>query len=725
MSQSHNKSFLAILAFIFLTPIFFIPGGSFYLDSAKTAFFSISTALLTLIFLYELIREKRLRFPSHATLIAVVLLPIMYLTSHLVGSSTTSLVGYGFEVGTFGYVTLAGVVLILTSIIVSDTSRILQALTAFFLSILVILICVSARMLLGTDFLVLGNFFTKMDNPLGNWTDLTIVFGLLSVFSSITLGMLPMKKPLKILLYITCLLSASLMFIVNFSVAFILTLIFSLLFIIYTIRVEKGSKISILVPVILIIVSGIFLFNPSISAEKGKLGSFVSSSFGLNNAEVRPSLMTTLGIAKEVLKKDPLLGSGPSTFKSDWFLYRPASINQTPFWANEFPSGYGFLPTELVSLGALGAILWLIFLVSLVLLSVKAIRNLPASKPERFVIISTMFGSLFLWSASFFYTPSAATLMLSYIFTGLFIGALAHGTIINTYILNFGHSGKQYLVGLALSCLIFFSALCLGYTGFKKALASYHFKQAATLSQESTPPLSDIEYHLKKALSYAPDDVYYLALSRVSFAKVESLAMTPGTTPDEFKAALSQTIESAKAAVATNPSNYQNWITLGNVYAALVPKPLEVDGAYENAKGAYAEASNRNPNSPEVALLTAKVLLSKGDVEGAQAELNKAITLKSDYSDVYLLLGILKYSANDFSGAIQAFSQAVSINQNDGRAKYYLGVSLAQLGRFSEAKAVFENILQSDPNNAELKSALSDISAGKVPRAPSTNPLEP
>jgi len=53
-------------------------------------------------------------------------------------------------------------------------------------------------------------------------------------------------------------------------------------------------------------------------------------------------------------------------------------------------------------------------------------------------------------------------------------------------------------------------------------------------------------------------------------------------------------------AVSLDNSDYQNWLTLGDVYSALVP--LKVDNAYENATTAYQKAFNFNPQNPYIYL---------------------------------------------------------------------------------------------------------------------------
>src|SRR3989344_821404 len=377
MPQTHQTSFLITLALLFLLPVFFIPGGALNLDVAKSALAVFGVLAIVLVFLLEGWREGKFDVPWHPFVFTVALLPPVYLLSAFLATpSSLSLLGYNFEVGTFGFMLLGAFILVLAAVIFSNTTRSLQALVAFFISISVVALFVTIKVLWGGDILVLGNFFGNMGNPIGNWTDLAVSFGLLSVFAAFSLGMIPMKPSIRILVYGIFALSTALLVIINFSTAFILTLGASIFLFFFFLQIEKhffnhaatlplASRNFLLrpifLPVVLGVISLIFLINPSISATSGTLGDVVSSTFKVENIDVRPSLSATLGISKEVLSQGGLLGSGPNSFGRDWLVYKPVDVNTTPFWAVAFPFGIGFIPTQIASTGIAGSALWLIF----------------------------------------------------------------------------------------------------------------------------------------------------------------------------------------------------------------------------------------------------------------------------------------------------------------------------------------------------------------------------
>lgn len=763
MPKAHKISFFITLALLFILPIFFIPGGALNLAVAKATLFSLGIVAIVLVFLFEVWQEGKLAIPWHPFIFIVFLLPLVYLLSALLSTpSSLSLLGYNFEVGTFGFILLGSVILILVAGIFSDTSRILQALVAFFISISLITIFVTVKIIFGGDVLVWGNFFGNMSNPIGNWTDLAVSFGLLSSFTALTLGIIPMKLSVRIFVYLIFVLGVASLVIIHFFTAFVLTLVASIFLLLYFSKIEKHffntatplpftSNHFLLrptfLPIILGIISLICLINPSISPTRGTLGDVISNTFNIQNIDVRPSFSATLSISKAVLSQDGLFGSGPNTFGRDWLIYKPININTTPFWAVAFPFGIGFIPTQIANTGLLGSALWIAFFILLVLLVVLALTHIPESRDERFTLISTLLLTVLLWISSFLYTPSGTVLIIAFIFSGIFVAISMKIGIIPTRVINLKKSSQVHFFSILFLVTIAFGFLSLGWVGFNKTVSAFYFKKAVDLSNTAGTSLMEIENSLNKAVNFSPADTYYVALSRINFAKAQVAASATTGTPEEnrtiFDEAIRKSIEAARMAVSLNPAGYDNWITLGMVYSALVPSPLSVDGAYENAQFAYSEANLRNPNNPELSLLLARLELNRGDKETARSFIRKSLALKEDYANAYLLLaqmeiwegntalaiasaeklaslipnnsgiyfelGVLKYSIKDYLGAVNAFKLALVSTPDYANAKYYLGLTLSQLGRLDEARTEFEALLLTNPDSEEVRAILETL----------------
>jgi len=752
MSQSYRITFLVTLALIFLAPLFFVPGAVLQLGAAKSALLSFGSILLVLSYLYESFRQGSFSFPRHYLLYAAILMPVVYLLSAVLSTpSSLSLLGYNLEVGTFGFALLGALALVVSAGVVVETGRYLQALTALFASFTLLALFVLVKILVGPSTLLGAN---NMGNPLGSWTDLAVAFGMLASLAALALGMIPMRPLVKMVIYGVFALATFLLVVIGFSTAFMLTLVAAIFLWLYLGKVEKDfylhsqgffSKATLL-PILLGAISLVMFINPNVS-ETQSLSGAISDQFGIQNSDVRPTLSATLGISKAVLSQAGLLGSGPNTFGQDWLIFKPLTVNATPFWGVAFPFGVGFIPTQIATTGILGTTLWLAFLFLLLVLGLKVLGKVPESRAVRFTLISTLFIALFLWLTALFYVPSAALLFLAFIFTGFLLSLSRDHGVVPSHTVNLREASPHRLVALSLVALCVAGALYFGMLSGEKALGAYHFQKAVRLSNTEGALITDVENELMKAVKLDGVDAYFAAISQLNFSKAQAAANSATGTPETnqaiFEEGLRRSIEAARAAVSANPASYRNWVALGSIYSSLVPEPLQVEGAYENAQYAYGEAQRRNPNNPELPLFLAQLEIAKGNPDNARSYIRNSIALKEDYADAYLLLaqleireknipgaiastealtilapenagvhfelGVLKYSNTDYTGAVTSLLKAIQLSPDYANAKYYLGLSYAQLGRVSEARSEFEDLLVSNPDSAEIRQALEAL----------------
>ena len=760
MPQHYRPTALTLASLVFLLPLFFIPGGTLDLGNAKALLFCLGTLIAGLLFLVHTWKHKEFSLPKHHLLVTALLLPIVYLLSGFLSTpSSLSLLGYNLEAGTFGYILLGVILLLLSSVVFSNVPYALQVTLALFASLSVLSIFAVVKILTKGNWLVFGNFSGNMGNPLGNWTDLAIVSGLLALLVILAVGMLPMKRYFKAVLYAVFLLATTLMAVIGFSTAFALVLVGSVLILIYFFKMENDFHFQsgthaknifskpVFLPIVLALVSLVFFINPNISQTRGSLGQVVSGYFGVSNSEVHPTLSTTLSISKAVLSQSALLGSGPNTFGQDWLIHKPTDINTTPFWSTNFPFGAGFIPTQVASTGIVGSFLWLGFFVLLIALGFRILSNIPESRGPRFILVSALLVSIFIWTASFLYMPSDATLLIAFVFTGVLLAMSSSLGIISSRVYKFAQSPLRSFA-LVLILLAMIGSVLLGWTELKKVLGAFHFRQAVTLSAVSGTSFDSIASELNKAVAFAPIDLYFQAISQLNFSKAQVVANSATGTPEKnrelFEDALGKSVQAARAAVTANPESFNNWVTLGTIYSALVGDPLKVEGAYESAQFAYNEAFKRNPNNPALPLLLARLENSKGNIDQARSYARSSIALKENYADAYLLLaqieirannipaainsaeklaalspgnegilfelGVLKYSALDYRGAAQALEEALKVNQKYANAKYYLALSFTKLGQKEEAKKLLEELLLGNPDVPELQAALKEAS---------------
>lgn len=758
MHQLNKIGFVSNLLLIFLLPIFFFPSQIVPLGLAKSLLIIVVSTVLFSSIILLVFKAKKLSLPNTKILLAALILPIVYIASAVLNSDTTtlSLFGYALEVGTAGSILFLSIILLSSAYFFRDRAKLIRAITVLFLAMAIVAVFSLIKILTGGSFLTLGVFYGKMGNPVGGWTDLAVVFGLLSLVTIFASEMLPLSKRVNLVVKILFYVSLFLLVVTNFSTIWGLVLAFALILLVYFGTVEKlegvpmKKRSGVRMAFILAIVSLILLINPKIGSRD--VTERISNVSGVVNTDVRPNLKSTFNVTKQVLSEKLLLGSGPNTFDKDWFKYKASETNSTPFWSLSFLYGFGFLPTVGASVGVLGILAWAVFLVLFFGLGIKSISRTQESRSDKFVLISTFLTSAFLWIVVFLYPPSLVVLSLAFISTGLFIGAAeAVGVISPKEIVINRNKISQFASYLVMISLVVGIASFVFVSG-KKILAATHFQRALVYSNTPTKSLVEVESELGKAITTSPSDPFWVAVSQVQLIKVNNVINNPQGSDEEnqriFQDSLSAGIAALQNAINLNPS-YQNWIALGNIYSSLVPKPLAIEGAYESAQTAYRSAQAVHPLSPEIPLLLARLEYDKGNIDGARDFIAEAISKKSDYAEAYFFLsqlevsqnnldqaiesaetsalllpgnpgvffqlGLLKYSDRDYDGAIEAFVRALTLVPEYANAKYYLALSLNRVGKKNEALQLLEDLKKTNPDNSSIEDAIENISGNKAP----------
>ncbi len=171
------------------------------------------------------------------------------------------------------------------------------------------------------------------------------------------------------------------------------------------------------------------------------------------------------------------------------------------------------------------------------------------------------------------------------------------------------------------------------------------------------------EKNMQTAISLRGYDIYYRSLAQIYMLQLNSVLSEQNADPaklrQQFQTGLGAAIQSGIKAVAADPTNYQNYIELGQIYESVVPAPFKIEGAYQKAKDTYEKAIALNPEDPELHLLQGRLEIAQGNTDAARTEINRAIQQKPDYVDAYFLLSQVEVAANDLPKAIASVESAV------------------------------------------------------------------
>ncbi|MCR4334523.1 MAG: tetratricopeptide repeat protein [Patescibacteria group bacterium] len=747
-----SLAFYVFLILVFVLPFFFIPSTSVPFQNTKTILVVMSTLVIFFAWIISLLKNPSFKVYKTSLIPVVLALSVVAILAGLFsGNFAKSFIGQGFEVGTMIFITVLVLLLFITPYVLKNRDRILYVYLAFISSFLLLAFFQIGRLVFGENFLSFGIFNSVTQNPLGNWSELGIFFGLSAMLSVITLELLTFTRGFRVLLYIALALSLFLSIVVNFSSIWYVLGVFSIVFFVYLISfsVKKVSYISL----VTLLVSLVLIFGgDSVSAK-------INDYFKVQNVDVRPSWSATFSVAKNTLKENSLLGSGPNRFANEWLKWKPTGLNNTVFWNTDFNYGIGLIPTFLVTQGVLGMIAWIVFLALFIWVGFKSIFKVISDSFSRYLIISSFFVALYLWIFSVIYIPSSVLFTFAFIFTGIFIASLAHEGFVKTTDIKLFEEPKTGFISILSLILVLILSVTVGYVSLRKYVASIYYN-SSLVEFNKNADLSLVLSGINSAVKMSPSDLYYRSLSDIDIARMNELLNKKDISNEEMRTAfqdiLGNAISNAEQAITIDSTNYQNWMSLGRVYETVLP--LGVSSAYENANVAYSQALNLNPQSPALLLILARLDIANKKFDTAKQYISRALNAKNDYTEaifllaqiqvnegnikdaissveaaafispndsgVFFQLGVLRYSNKDYKGAIDALGRAVALNDSYSNARYFLGLSFAQLGDYAGAVDQFKVIEKFNPDNEEIKLILKNLLAGKSPFTNATPPVD-
>lgn len=742
-------SFIVVQVTLFLAPIFFIPSLSVPLQTGKSAVILYGIALALVFWIIARLKDGVFTVPRTMLYVAVGALALFYsLSAFFSGNTVMSLSGQGFELGTLSFFLPSLVLFALIPLVVKTEKQIFYSYATLLVSLLLAGIFHVLRFAAGPSFLSFGLFTGITDNFIGKWNDVAIFFGLGTILSLVTLEKATLSRLVKILVYIAFVLSLIVLLVVNFSSVWITLAVLSLVFFIYQLSFGKeSSDLGARIPyhaLVVLVLSIIFIFFGS------RVSALISNSLGTSQVEVRPSWSATYDVSIKTLKNDPVFGVGPNRFSSEWIVNKPAGINSTLFWNTNFNYGIGFIPSLLATTGILGFLATLFFVGLFAWVVIKALMRQGSSPFSRYLVLSSLFASAYMWVFAVVYVPSSALWILTLAMSGLFLSALREDKALSSATLTTHNRPAASFVSVLILVLGFIGAISFGYFVTVKLISNVYYQKGVVVLNTSGD-LDAGEKAIANAIQLSPSDAYYQTMTELYLARLNNLfndqKISQADAQTKFQSLLSTAIQSAQAAVAFDPSNYQNYLTLGRVFEAVVP--LKIEGAFDNAKKAYEQAQALNPQSPEINLVLARLSVANKDDAAAKDYIGKALQQKNDYADaIYLLsqiyisendvdnaiksvsavatlspsdsgiffqLGLLYYSKKDYQDATLALERAVSLDPQYANAKYFLGLSYYLTGAKDKSLAEFQDLEKTNPDNDVVKTAIANLEAGKSP----------
>lgn len=756
ISARHSSVSVARVLFLLavgVMPILVIPMVGFPFLIAKIAWFAVFVALALGGVVLASLRARSFHIPSTMLARVVFLLLGAYAFSTVLSQDwQLSLAGLGIEVDSLLFMAMATVAFFLSYTLFKTRESVHTLLTAIVSTAAIVGFFQVIRFAAGEKFFSSGVFAQSSVNLVGAWNDFGIIVALLAVVSAAFIDSRRASSVKLSMFSVLLVISLAVLAVVNFQTLWWL-LIGSAVVVAYgTYKVSGHDSLGDhaghirkipFASIVIALVAGLFLLWGSAIAPK------IQKIVPVTAAEAQLTPQTALEITRSTYAQSALttfFGSGPNTFAQQWLLYKPASLTSSQYWTLDFNSGFSTLLTSFVTGGLVVGLLFLLIPLLVLVYFFKAIAIVRETEKREIIVVVSAAVTLLL-GAVCFYAPGQVVHLLAFSLLGVFA---AWAITDKEWVVPVGRghiAGTLALIVLTIAVFVF-----AGMYAQRFISSRYEGKASVAASKGDTLAA---EFNARRALKvYRSDQTLHL-LATLKFSEAQAISAetdkaTESTRAERFQKALSEASTLATSAATEYPKHWANWLTLAQLYEALIP--LKVEGAYQRSEEAYANAISLSPRNPQLYLMAARMEAAANNEQSARAAVNQALTLKPNYTDAILFVvqleiakknldgalnaalaavqtapdnaglwfevGVLAFNKEDDKTAKQALEKAIELMPDYANAKYFLGLVQYRLGNVGESVALFEGLAASNPENAEVAKTLATIKAGKSPFPP-------
>ena len=758
----------ALIAAGALGTVAFIPSQTIPFIYTKISIFAIGGLVALVLFILARLRRGNVIVPPLPLLGALWILPLAYLLSSLFSGMSFGQAFFGtdLESDTLGFVVLMAALATLTALAFrrGPHYRSFFKWGAMLLGLIVV-----AQI----GFIIVGKIAPSLVTPtvnlVGTFGDLGILLGLGVTLALLALRFLSITGRARIALYVGGGLALVVLALVNSPLVWGMVALVALALFIEAIMKKRptaedsdfegvamvsgerdmeapeADSSGLGVPFATLIIALFFLIGGS------TIGNALVTAFNASVIDVRPSWQSTFDVGSHTYAASPIFGSGPGTFGNQWLKFRDRSLNDTIFWNVDFTSGIGYIPTSFVTTGVVGVLAWLAFLGLFLFFGVRALLfRTPSDSFMRYVSLASFTGALYVFIMSVLTVPGPVVLMIGFLMLGIFVSSLRYGRERREYGVIFARSPRIGFVIVFGLTLLLLASVVAAYVVVKRYVGDVSYATATVAYAKGDLPGATTA--VNRSILFAPTERAYQLASAIGIARMRQIVadttLTPADAQQQFQAALTGGIQAGTTATRLWPKNYQNWVMIGNVYETVVP--LNIDGAYENAKASFTQAETLSPTNPTIPFILAQLEIAKGNGAAAEEDLVKAITLKRDYTQAIFLLsqlqaqegkakealqaaeaaayfapndptvlfqvGILRSANGNTDGAIEALGKAVQVNPQYANAHFFLGVMYATKGQLDKALTELNTVAAFSEDNAKaVATDIASLQAGKNP----------
>ena len=320
--------------------------------------------------------------------------------------------------------------------------------------------------------------------------------------------------------------------------------------------------------------------------------------------------------AINIFKHSPILGSGPETFVSSYFMFRPNAHNQTSEWEFFYNKAHNEFLNYLANTGAVGFISYALFLIASLLSIFKLQKNS--------LIAKAIFAALIGYLTTIFFGFSTVATQVTFFTLVAAVIILAKNQQKLEIDIHLKENFKYPLILISTLIGLFVLSFVL-----RSYLSNVFEKRAENRADNSFQ--KELAAYTNSVRAFPYPNPYLLASYSSSMA-LAAVSVEDQNQKDELAARSNQL---AQKALALSPNNFLIAQRVAKTYALLAG----IDENFKDEAQNIAEKLTQlAPNYPTTYLTNAKIYVILEDNKAAIASLNKTLELKPEYLEAQQLL---------------------------------------------------------------------------------------
>jgi tetratricopeptide (TPR) repeat protein len=696
---------LPLYTIVFLTPLFFLPWGVYFVSFNKQ-FLVVLLALVSLFgYLGKSLSEGRISYRGGSNSFLIFFSIAAVVSLIFSESVNTSLLGVnGGETDSF--INLLSFVVIFFIASATFTERSTKTVISLMMGSSLVLLFIHILQLFKIN--VFGGYINFGVNTVGTTVSLAVFLGAQFVLA---LGALIMQDKLTKFERIPLIIFASLafvyLFLLNFPIIWFLLALSVIFILVFKFSYEgvegrniQSKKAGFLIIFLSLVV---FLYFAPVPSPLRKFNVTIPIEISLPVVEtlkiVKGAWFSHIASLDGV--KDFLFGVGGGNFGYEYLKWRSVDFNYNSLidlYNARFNGGFSLVLTNLVNLGIVGGVLFVLFLLQQFISAAKNI--IQEKKNFIFPILAFFFYSLV---TMFMYNTGYVLFLFSFIALGVMKATTGEQKKISLFITP----QRTFILSMVLVIGMMISLLGVYYNTTRMISSLYYSSGINTFRS------GKIEKGTQKMVDAVNWDgrseFYYRILSEAFLAKTSSAEAAQND--------LQNSIQFADKAIKLNPIDSLNYISLARIYETVLgvlinlPKKTEeqiasASNAHKSALVIYQEAMKYDSKNPEIPLMIARLNFTADKSEEAQIYIKKSLELKQNYTAAYLLLAQILERDGKIKEAIAENKKATLIDPRSVAVRIQLGVLYFRDGQFNAAKKEFELITAELPGQSNNSDAL-------------------